>query len=200
MWCGIFEENCETFRDRASGTGMAVAEFIDGGLLQLEQIDPGALSPGEFIARVRRAVERDRMRMIVIDSLNGYLNAMPNEQFLLVQMHELLTYLSQRGVITFLIMAQHGLMGHMQAPIEVSYLADNVLLLRYFEAQGEVRLALSIVKKRKSAHERTIRELWLTDEGIRIGEPLRAFRGVLTGVPKFEGDTKNLSATDDGRS
>ena len=200
VWCGIFEENCETFRDRASGTGMAVAEFIDGGLLQLEQIDPGALSPGEFIARVRRAVERDRMRIIVIDSLNGYLNAMPNEQFLLVQMHELLTYLSQRGVITFLIMAQHGLMGHMQAPIEVSYLADNVLLLRYFEAQGEVRLALSIVKKRKSAHERTIRELWLTNEGIRIGEPLRAFRGVLTGVPKFEGDTKNLSATDDGRS
>ena len=200
VWCGIFEENCETFRDRASGTGMPVQGFIDAGLLQLQQIDPGALSPGEFVSAVRTAVERDGVRMVVIDSLNGYLNAIPNEQFLLVQMHELLTYLSQQGIITLMVMAQHGLMGHMQAPIEVSYLADNVLMLRYFEAQGEVRLALSIVKKRKGLHERTIRELWLTGEGIRIGEPLREFSGVLTGVPRFMGDKKDLSAADDGRS
>lgn len=199
-WCGIFEENCETFKDRASGTGMPVADFIDAGLLQLQQIDPGALSPGEFVSAVRTAVERDGVRIVVIDSLNGYLNAIPNEQFLLVQMHELLTYLSQQGVITFLILAQHGLMGHMQVPIEVSYLADNVLMLRYFETQGEVRIALSIVKKRKGAHERTIRELWLRSEGIRIGEPLRDFSGVLTGVPRFRGDKKDLSAADDGRS
>jgi circadian clock protein KaiC len=196
VWWGIFEENCETFRDRASGLGMPVGDFIDSGLLQLQQIDPGAGSPGELVAAVRTAVERDGVRIVVIDSLNGYLNAIPNEQFLLVQMHELLTYLSQQGVITFLVMAQHGLVGPMQAPIEVSYLADNVVMLRYFEAQGEVRVALSIVKKRKGAHERTIRELWLTSDGIRIGEPLREFSGVLTGSPRFRGDKKDLSAAD----
>src|SRR5690348_15797403 len=122
----MIEDNCESFKDRASGTGLPATEFIESGLLHLQQIDPGSHSPGEFVSAVRSAVEQDGARIVVIDSLNGYLNAIPNDQFQLVQMHELLTYLSQQGVMTFLVMAQHGLMGHMQAPIEVSYLADNI--------------------------------------------------------------------------
>jgi circadian clock protein KaiC len=126
--------------------------------------------------------------VIVIDSLNGYINAMPSERFLLIQMHELLMYLGKKGVVTLLIMAQHGMMGAaMQTPIDVSFLADTVILLRYFEAMGEVRQALSIVKKRRSGHERTIRELRLGRGGVMVGEPLRDFEGVLTGVPRYKG-------------
>ena len=198
--CAIFEENRNTFLHRAEGTGMRLAEFAANGLLELRQIDPGELSPGEFASKVCHAVREEGVRLVVIDSLNGYLNAMPNEQYLLLQMHELLTYLAQQGVITILVMAQHGLMGPMQTPLEVSYLADNVLMLRYFEAAGEVRLALSVVKKRKGAHERTIRELRITGDGIRIGEPLREFSGVLSGVPRYEGKSGMLSKPEDGES
>jgi circadian clock protein KaiC len=131
-------------------------------------------------------VERDGARVVVIDSLNGYLNAMPEERFLTIQMHELLTYLNQRGVVTLLIMAQHGFLGaSMVSPVDVSYLADTVLMLRYFEAEGAVRRALSVIKKRAGAHEDTIRELAITSEGIRVGLPLTRFRGVLTGVPSY---------------
>jgi circadian clock protein KaiC len=179
---------------------MPLAEFAANGLLELRQIDPGELSPGEFAARVCQSVRQDGVRLVIIDSLNGYLNAMPNEQYLLLQMHELLTYLTQQGVITILVMAQHGLMGPMETPIEVSYLADNVIMLRYFEAAGEVRLAVSIVKKRKSAHERTIRELRVTADGILIGEPLREFTGVLSGIPRYEGKAATLSKPEDGAS
>ncbi len=199
VWCGIFEENLKTFFDRSAGTGMPLDEFVETGLLKVQQIDPGELSPGQFAAAVFDAVQRRGARVIVIDSLNGYLNAMPNEQYLLLQMHELLTYLAQQGVLTIFVMAQHGLMGNMQTPLEVSYLADNVLLLRYFEAVGEVRLAISIVKQRKSAHERTIRELRITGEGIRIGEPLREFTGVLTGVPRYQGQAGMLARPEDGK-
>jgi circadian clock protein KaiC len=154
------------------------------GHLTLRQVDPAELSPGEFVHLIREAVERRHATVVVIDSLNGYLNAMPDERFLIVQLHELLTYLGQSGVATVLVGAHHGLIGGtMQSPVDASYLADTVVLLRYFELEGEVRQAISVVKKRGSAHERTIRSLTLRADGIHIGEPLRHYRGILTGVP-----------------
>ena len=191
--CFLFEESVHTFLERANGMGLDLRAFYRSGLLELTQVDPAEISPGEFGRSVLVAVEERRARMVLIDSLNGYLNAMPSERFLLIQMHELLTYLAQRGVITFLVLAQHGLMGAvMGSPLDVSYLADSVILLRYFEAEGEVRQAISVVKKRKGAHERTIRELRLSSDGIRVGEPLREFVGVLTGVPRYRGDKEPL--------
>jgi circadian clock protein KaiC len=133
----------------------------------------------------------------VIDSLNGYLHAMPEERLLTVQMHELLTYLGHKGVATFLVLAQHGMIGQMQAPVDTTYLADTVILFRYFEARGAVRQAISVVKKRSGRHERTIRELRL-DGGIRVGEPLADFRGVLTGTPTYDGDAGSLLRPKDG--
>ena len=133
----------------------------------------------------------------MIDSLNGYMSAMPSERFLLIQMHELLAYLSQQGVVTLLVLAQHGMVGNMQSPIDVSFLADTVILLRFFEAQGEVRQAISVVKKRRSAHERTIRELRLGPGGVQVGKPLREFEGVLTGVPKYRGKAEPLLTEED---
>jgi circadian clock protein KaiC len=145
------------------------------------------LSPGQLAHKVRGAVERDRISIVVIDSLNGYLNSVPEERFLTIHLHELLMYLGQQGVATILIGAQHGLIGsHMNAPIDASYLADAVILMRYFEARGEVRQAISIVKKRGGQHERTIREFRLGLGGIEIGAPLRNFRGVLSGIPTPE--------------
>ncbi len=168
--------------------GMDFEPHLATGLLELRLIDPAELSPGEFASRVSESVEQRHARIIVIDSLNGYLNAMPSEKFLLIQMHELLMYLGKQGVVTLLVMAQHGLMGSaMSTPVDVSFLADTVILLRYFEAIGEVRQAISVVKKRRSGHERTIRELRLGSTGVSIGEPLRDFHGVLTGVPTYSG-------------
>jgi len=141
------------------------------------------MSPGEFTHQIRHAAEVDGARVIVIDSLNGYLNAMPEERFMIVQLHELLAYLGQLGVVTILVSAQQGLIGPMASNIDVSYLADGVILLRYFEARGSVRQAISVLKKRTGAHERTIRELSISDSGLHIGEPLRDFHGVFTGVP-----------------
>lgn len=197
--CYVFEENRDTFIERATGMGIPIEDSLRSGHLRLEQVDPAERSPGEFAFRVRSAVEKDGVRLVVIDSLNGYLAAMPNEQFLLIQMHELLTYLAQKGVVTILVMAQHGMVGHMQTPLDVSYLADSILLMRYFEAGGEVRQALSVVKKRRSAHERTIRELRFTREGIRVGRPLREFSGVLSGVPRYEPNAPPLEESDGGR-
>jgi circadian clock protein KaiC len=160
-----------------------VREEVEAGRLTVQQVDPAELSPGEFTHAVCTAVERGA-RLIVIDSLNGYLQAMPDERFLTAQMHELLTYLNQRGVVTMLLMAQHGFMGAMSSPVDVSYLADTVVLLRYFEAGGAIRRAISVVKKRTGRHEDTIREMRLSaSRGVEVGEPLKAFRGVLTGVP-----------------
>src|SRR5581483_11128432 len=150
------------------------------------------LPPGEFAHGVMRSVERDNARVVVIDSLNGYLNAMPQEPFLAAQMHELLTYLGGQGVVTILVLAQSGLVGNMTSPVDVSYLADTVLLLRYFEAQGELRQALSVVKKRSGRHERTIHEIRFANGGLQVGQPLREFQGVFTGVPRYEGDPKML--------
>ena len=159
----------------------------------LQQIDPAELSPGEFAHRIRAAAD-DNVTVLVIDSLNGYLNAMPEERFLTTQLHELLTYLGQRGVATIMVAVQHGLIGTaMVGPVDASYLADAIIMMRYFEADGEVRQALSVVKKRGGNHERTIREFKLgAPAGINIGEPLRDFHGVLTGVPQYRGTVEEL--------
>jgi circadian clock protein KaiC len=143
------------------------------------------MSPGEFAHRVRQSTEEDGARVVVIDSLNGYMNAMPEERFLTIQLHELLTYLGQQGVVTFLVVAQHGLVGNnMLSPVDASYLADSVVLLRYFEARGKIRRAISVIKKRSSAHEDTLREMRMGPDGIWVGEPLEDFHGVLTGLPE----------------
>jgi circadian clock protein KaiC len=150
------------------------------------------MSPGEFAHIVRHSVEQDGVRVIIIDSLNGYMNAMPEERFLVLQMHELLSTLNQLGVVTILVLAQHGLMGPMQTPLDISYLSDAVLMLRYFEAEGRVRRAISVVKKRSGAHEDTIREFRLTGQGVKIGPPLIEFHGILTGMPDYRGGATPL--------
>jgi circadian clock protein KaiC len=191
----VFDERVETLMRRAAGLGMDLAPHIAAKTLTVQPVDPAELSPGEFAAVVRRAVDgadgHPPARVVVIDSLNGYLHAMPEERLLTVQMHELLTYLGHKGVATFLVLAQHGMIGQMQAPVDTTYLADAVILFRYFESAGEVRQAISVVKKRSGRHERTIRELRL-DGGIRVGEPLKNFRGVLTGTPTFVGEAGAL--------
>ena len=183
----LFDESLSTFLIRARGLQMDLDAHLESGAVVLHQVDPAELSPGEFATRVRSAAQDDGARVIVIDSLNGYLNAMPGERHLTVQLHELLAYMGQLGVATFLVAVQHGLLGSdMTSVVDASYLADSVLLLRYFEAEGEVRQAISVVKKRSGPHERTIREFRI-ESGIRIGPALREFRGVLTGVPNYRG-------------
>lgn len=195
--CYLFEESIRTFLERAAGLGMDFQPFVDSGLLAMHQIDPAEIFPGAFAERISRSVSERNVRVLVIDSLNGYLNAMPSERFLVIQMHELLLYLSKQGVVTLLVMAQHGMLGSaMQAPVDVSFLADTVVLLRYFEAMGEVRQAISVVKKRRSAHERTIREMRLGPGGVIVGEPLREFEGILTGVPRYRGAARPLLKED----
>lgn len=182
----IFDENVNTLLSRTRGVGIDLAPHVESGLLTIQQVDPAELSPGELIHAVREAVERD-VTVIVIDSLNGYLNAMPGEKFLIIQLHELLSYLGQAGVATLLISAHHGLIGSsMVSPVDASYLADAVILMRYFEAAGEVRQAISVLKNRGGKHERSIREFRMSNGHIEIGQPLREFRGILTGVPVLE--------------
>ena len=182
-----FDEAKRTLQARALGLGMKLDQYIASGLVRVQQVDPAELSPGEFVSAVRAAVERDGARVLVVDSLNGYLHAMPEEQFLLAHMHELSSYLRQQGVLCILVVAQHGFLGSMSAPVDLSYLADNVLMTRYFEANGRVRKALSVVKKRTGMHESTIRELSLAAGGIQVGPALAQFHGVLSGVPVFDG-------------
>ena len=178
-----FDEVLRTAIDRAEALGIHVREEIAKGTLAMSQIDPAELSPGEFIWQIRNDVENKDTRVVIIDSLNGFLNAMPGERDLTLQLHELIAFLNQKGVVTFLILTQHGLVGNMHAEIDVSYLADTVVLLRYFEADGEIRQVISVLKQRVGRHERTLREFHLEDFGIAVGEPLRNFRGILTGVP-----------------
>jgi circadian clock protein KaiC len=180
----LFDESLRAMLTRTRGLGFDVEGQIRDGMIDVQTVDPAELSPGEFIQRIRRAVEHDGARVIVIDSLNGYLNAMAEEHHVLIQMHELLAYLAQLGVVTLMINAQVGLIGHMTSTVDVSYLADTVILLRYFEAGGEVRQAISVLKKRTGYHERSIRELRISDKGLHIGDPLRGYRGILTGVPQ----------------
>ena len=190
----LFDETVATFLARSASIGLDIERHIESGQISAQQVDPAEMSPGEFAALVRQAAETQHARVIVIDSLNGYLNAMPEERFLTIQLHELLTFMSQMGVATLLIAAQHGILGpSMEGPVDASYLSDCVILLRYFEAAGAVRQAISVVKKRSSAHERTIREYKLTGEGVRIGQPLCDFNAVLSGVPQFIGNGTLMS-------
>lgn len=196
-----FDERLDTILERMEGLGMDVSKFIDSGLITFNLIDTAELSPGEFAHQVRRAAEGESgkpgAKVVIIDSLNGYLNAMPEERFLSAQLHELLTFLGHKGVVTFLLVAQHGLIGQMITPIDTTYLADTVILFRFFEAMGEVRQALSVVKKRSGQHERTIRELTLGAKGIVIGEPLRQFHGVLNGTPTYCGPEQAIMGSKD---
>jgi len=185
----IFDESKNTLLSRMAGLGVNLRQHVDNGTVSIRQVDPAELTPGEFAWTIRREVEESQAKIVVIDSLNGYLNAMPGERFLTIHLHELLMFLGEKGVATILIGAHQGMMGPMITPVDASYLADAVLLLRYFEARGEIRQAISVMKKRGGRHERTIRDFSLESDGIQVGAPLRGFRGVLTGVPVETGAT-----------
>jgi len=181
-----FDESLGTLLDRAKGLGMNPDAVLQSGALKVQQVDPAELSPGEFVARIRQLVDTQELRLLVIDSMNGLLNAMPTEQYLAMQLHELFSYLGQQGIATIITLAQAGVIGtSMQSPVDVSYLADTILLFRYFEREGAIRQALSVVKKRSGAHERTIRELFMENGRVHVGNPLTEFEGVLTGVPRL---------------
>ncbi len=184
----VFDETVGTLLARSRALGMDLEPAIKSGLLKVEQIDPAEILPGELAHRMRNAVEKEKCRMVVVDSINGYLNSMPVEGYLTMQLHELLTYLNQQGVISLLLLAQQGMLGPMHSIVDLTYLADTVVLLRFFEMAGEVRQAISVLKKRSGEHERSIREFKLTPAGIEVGEPLKQFHGVLTGVPTFVGN------------
>jgi circadian clock protein KaiC len=191
----IFDERIATVRQRTKALGIDFDELIASGTLTIQQIDPAEMGPGEFAHCARESVEEHDAKVVVVDSLNGYLHSMSDQRLLSMQLHELLAYLSHRGTTTILVMAQHGLVGStMQSPVDVSYLADTVLLLRYFEAAGRIRKAISVMKKRSGPHENTIRELTLDGKGVKVGEPLEQFTGVLTGVPRFLGTLEELKA------
>lgn len=183
----LFDEGLATLLARSASLGMDLNEHVASGALTIHQIDPAELAPGEFACRVREAVEDGGSSFVAIDSLNAYLHAMPGEQFLILQMHELLSYLNKLGVMTLLVLGQHGIVGDVKSDVDLSYLSDGILLFRFFEAQGEVRTALSVVKSRVSAHERTIRELKMSAAGIQVGVALSDFEGVLTGLPAYRG-------------
>jgi circadian clock protein KaiC len=189
----LFDEHLNTFHKRAEGQGIDLAPHVAAGRINIRQINIGELSPGQFATLVRNAVEQENARLIAIDSLTGYLNAMPQEQLLLTQMHELLTYLSQCNVLALLTVTQHGIVGGPPIdPIDMSYLSDTVLMLRHFEAEGTVRQAISVIKKRHGVHEKTIREIRITPSGIQLSEPLHNFSGVLTGNPVYGGAREHL--------
>ncbi len=188
-----FDESIASVLYRTDKLGLGATDLYRKGNLYIEPIDPAEKSPGEFIHGIRKKVEDENAVLVVIDSLNGFLNAMPGEGYLTSQMHELLAYLTQRGVTCILILAQAGIMGAaMSSPVDVSYLADNVMLFRYFEAEGKVRKAVSVVKMRGGAHEDHIRELRFIDNRLSVGEPLSGFHGVLSGIPTFSGSVKTL--------
>lgn len=189
-----FDEGRGTIEARSRAMGLGLAEAIDAGLVMFQQIDPAEMSPGEFASVVRRRVEHDGARVVLIDSLNGYLNAMPDGRFLILQMHELLTYLAQKGVLTILVMAHQGMVGVMEAPLDISYLSDAVLMLRYFEHEGTVRRAVSVVKKRSGFHEQSIREFRLGARGLVLGPPLKDFSGLFSGQPIYTGSAEPLLA------
>ncbi|TCD01894.1 circadian clock protein KaiC [Erythrobacteraceae bacterium CFH 75059] len=181
----LFDERVATLRLRARALGMELEPHEESGHLIIRQVDPAELSPGAFAGAVQDAVERNGARTIVIDSLNAYLHAMPSDNFLLLQMHELLSYLSQQGVVSLMILGQHGITGDLRSDVDISYLADTVMMLRYFEAEGAVRKSMAAIKTRTTNHERTIREFTIGAGGITIGEPLTRFEAVLTGQPRY---------------
>ena len=187
----VFDEELGLLFQRTLGLGIDLRAMVDAGDLFVEQVDAAELSPGQFSAMVREVVERHGVGTVIIDSLNGYQGSMPEEQALILHMHELLQYLNRQGAATYLTVAQHGLVGDMRSPVDVTYLADTVMLLRYFEALGRVLRAISIIKKRTGAHENTIREYRIGADGIVLGEPLVDFQGVLRGVPTYVGGGRN---------
>jgi circadian clock protein KaiC len=188
----LFDERTATLMTRSAALGMDLEGYVASGQLEMRAIDPAEMSPGEFAGAMRAAVEEHGASVVVIDSLNAYLQSMPNEQFLVLQMHEMLSYLGQKGIISLLILGLHGVMGDIRSDVDLSYLSDTVVQLRYFEAQGQVRQAISVIKTRTARHERTIREFQIGSDGLQVGEPLREFQGVLTGVPTFAGESKTL--------
>jgi circadian clock protein KaiC len=178
-----FDETLRTLLNRATDLNPGVNAHVKDHRIRVEQIDPAEISPGELANKVQVAVQQENVKMVIIDSLNGFLHAMPDQRHLLLQLHELLAFLNQQGIATILVLTQQGLIGQMQTPLDLTYLADTVLLLRYFEHDGAVRQAVSVMKKRSGNHEKKIREFTITKDGIQIGEPLAGFQGVLTGVP-----------------
>ncbi len=188
----IFEETRQTYIERMAGVSLSLADGLRDGLIVLQQVDPAELSPGQFTQVIREEVEQSGSRLLVIDSLNGYLNAMPSERFLTAHLHELLSFLAEKGVITILVSAQHGILGRMQASVDVSYLADTVILTRFFEVNGALRKAVSALKHRMADHEQTLRELTITPHGLVVGETLTDFRGILTGTPTYLGNDMGL--------
>lgn len=192
-----FEESVQSLFVRADGLGYDLKRYVDDGLIEIINLIPGEITPSEFACMVRQSVHPDsqgrRVSIVALDSINGYLNSMPHEKFLIIQLHELLQYLGRRSILTLVVVAQHGMLGHaMGTPVDTSYLADSVVLFRYFEADGEIRQAISVVKKRTGRHERSIREFKLSNKGVEIGPPLTKFRGILTGVPDFVGEADAL--------
>ena len=185
----IFDEELGLLFERMKSVGIELEKLRDREALVIEQVDAAEMTPGEFAHMVRSVVTKDKIRTVVIDSLNGYQAAMPQENALILHMHELLQYLNRQGAATFITVAQHGLVGDMQTPVDITYLADTVILLRYFEASGEVRRAMSVIKKRGGIHENTIREYWIDATGLNVGGPLKDFHGVLRGVPEYVGQS-----------
>lgn len=193
----LFDEGLGTFFARSASLGMNLRPFVDSGQLRVQHIDPAELSPGEFAQMLRDAVEVHGVSFIAIDSLNAYLQAMPGEQYLTLQMHELLSYLNQQGVTTVLILGQHGLIGEIRSDVDLSYLSDSTMLLRFFEAAGRLRRAITVIKSRTTNHALTIHELLLGHDGIRVGEALQDFEGVLGGLPSYRGATPMMVPTSD---
>lgn len=188
----VFDEELGLLLARAKNLGIDLAAMRDAGHVVVEQMDAAELTPGEFSHRVRARIDRDRVRMVAIDSLNGYQASMPEEQFLTLHLHELMQYLNRRGIATFLTIAQHGMMNDVKQPIDITYLSDTVIMLRYFEAFGRVRRAMSVMKKRAGGHEDTIREFTIDSNGLTVGAPLREFQGVLRGAPSYVGQSQPL--------
>jgi circadian clock protein KaiC len=194
-----FDETRSILLARTKALGLDLEKHVKSGTLTIQQVDPAEISPGEFAARIRERVNGG-CKLVVIDTLNGYLNAMPGEKYLANQLHELVTYLNYKGVVTILILAQHGLVAVAEAPVDLSYLSDTVVSLRYFEAAGEIKQSIAVVKKRSGHHEKTIREFKLESaRGIRIGQPLKEFQGVLTGMPVFRGAAGEIMSASDGK-
>ena len=192
-----FDETRGVMLARAKAVGLSVGKYVENGMISAQQVDPAELSPGEFAVRILHGVKAG-CKLVIIDSLNGYLNAMTGEKYLNSQLHELSSYLNQQGVMTILILAQHGLVAAAEAPVDLSYLADTVVNLRYFEAAGVVKQALAIIKKRSGRHEKTIREFKLeAGKGIRIGQPIREFQGILSGTPVFHGTKEQIMKASD---
>jgi circadian clock protein KaiC len=196
----LFDEGLGTLLTRSRALGLDIDSFVQDRQLQMHTLDPAEVSPGEFANMVRAAVDEQGVQTVVIDSLNAYLQAMSGDKHLLLQMHELLTYLNQRGVVTILILGQHGILGEIRTDVDLSYLSDAILLFRFFEARGSLLKAVSVIKSRTSEHELTIREFRLGKNGVRVGQALTDFEGVMTGVASYKGSLPLLSDGPESRA